>query len=55
NEDLRTACLAALNISRVTARAHAEKFSWAAATHQFLAHLQPVVHVSPIIAELGMG
>jgi glycosyltransferase involved in cell wall biosynthesis len=40
--DLREACLAALNIPRETARQHAEKFSWQAATEQFVAHLQPV-------------
>ena len=40
--DLREACLAALNIPRETAREHAEKFSWQAATEQFVAHLQPV-------------
>lgn len=40
--DLREACMAALNIPRATARAHAEKFSWKAATEQFLHHLQPV-------------
>jgi glycosyltransferase involved in cell wall biosynthesis len=40
HEDLREACLAALNIERAAARAHAEKFSWRAATEQFLSHLQ---------------
>jgi glycosyltransferase involved in cell wall biosynthesis len=40
--DLREACLAALNIPRETAREHAEKFSWQAATEQFVAHLEPV-------------
>lgn len=39
-EDLREACLAALDIDRAAARAHAEKFSWRAATEQFLSHLQ---------------
>jgi glycosyltransferase involved in cell wall biosynthesis len=34
--DLRAACLAALNIPRATARAHAETFTWANATQQFL-------------------
>jgi hypothetical protein len=41
-EDLREACLAALHIPREAARAHAERFSWRAATEQFLRHLQPV-------------
>lgn len=40
HEDLREACLAALNIDRAAARAHAEKFSWRAATEQFVGHLQ---------------
>jgi glycosyltransferase involved in cell wall biosynthesis len=34
--DLRQACLAALALPREAARAHALKFSWAAATRQFL-------------------
>jgi glycosyltransferase involved in cell wall biosynthesis len=42
DEDLREACLAALNIPRETARAHAEKFSWKVASEQFLQHLKPV-------------
>ena len=39
-EDLREACLAALDIDRSTARAHAEQYSWRAATEQFIGHLQ---------------
>ena len=39
-EDLREACLAALEINRSAARAHAEKFSWRAATEQFASHLR---------------
>ncbi|MDE2341985.1 MAG: glycosyltransferase family 1 protein [Betaproteobacteria bacterium] len=42
HEDLRQACLQALEVSRDTARAHAEKFSWRAATQQFLGHLRPM-------------
>lgn len=38
--DLKEACLAALDIDRAAARAHAEKYSWRAATEQFLSHLQ---------------
>ena len=34
--DLRRACLAALDLSREDARAHAMTFSWAAATRQFV-------------------
>lgn len=42
HEDLRVACLGALEISREAARARAEMFSWRAATLQFLNHLTPV-------------
>lgn len=42
DEDLRKACLAALDIPRAAARAHAERFSWAAAARQFADHLRPV-------------
>ena len=42
HDDLRIACLNALNISRETARAHAERFSWRAASEQFLNHLRPI-------------
>ena len=41
HEDLRTACLAALELKREDAAAHARRFSWRAATEQFLAHLHP--------------
>ena len=41
HEDLRTACLEALKLRREDAVAHARKFSWRAATEQFLAHLHP--------------
>ena len=43
HDDLRQACLAALDIDRRTARAHAEKFSWRAATEQFVGHLHPAM------------
>lgn len=46
NEDLKVAALAALNIPRERARAHAEKFSWARATEQFVEHLHPFHEVS---------
>ncbi|NLC37445.1 MAG: glycosyltransferase family 1 protein [Alcaligenaceae bacterium] len=42
NEDLRHACLQALAIPRETAAAHAQNFSWTAATQTFLSHLQPL-------------
>ena len=41
HDDLRTACLQALQLRREDAVAHARKFSWRAATEQFLAHLNP--------------
>ena len=41
HEDLKTACLRALEIGREDAAAHARKFSWRAATEQFVAHLYP--------------
>ena len=43
HNDLRHACMAALDIDRATARAHAEKFSWRAATEQFVGHLHPAM------------
>lgn len=39
HEDLQVACLAALKLDRSQARAHAERFSWRAATEQFVGHL----------------
>jgi hypothetical protein len=52
NEDLRQACIDALKIPREVARAHAEKFSWRAASEEFVRHLKPVpspnVHVTAI-------
>ncbi len=41
HENLRTACLEALKLRREDAAAHARKFSWRAATEQFLANLHP--------------
>ncbi|MBY0446913.1 MAG: glycosyltransferase family 1 protein, partial [Burkholderiales bacterium] len=41
NVDLQKACLDSLKLSREEVRKHAEKFSWAAASQQFLAHLHP--------------
>ena len=40
-DDLREACLEALKIDRGHARAWAERFSWRAASEQFVAHLHP--------------
>ena len=42
HDDLRIACMQALKIPREVARAHAEKFSWRAASEEFAAHLRPV-------------
>lgn len=39
DHDLRAACLGALTIPRDTARRHAETFTWAHATEQFLANI----------------
>jgi glycosyltransferase involved in cell wall biosynthesis len=41
HEDLRTACMNALQLKREDAAAHAQLFSWRAATEQFLSHLHP--------------
>lgn len=47
HQDLRQACLDALELKREDAVAHAQKFSWAVATNQFLNHLHPI---SPLVA-----
>jgi glycosyltransferase involved in cell wall biosynthesis len=39
DEDLRTACIKALDIDRAVARRHAERYSWRTATEQFERHL----------------
>lgn len=41
DEDLRKACLAALEIPRERARAHALRYSWAECARQFADHLRP--------------
>jgi glycosyltransferase involved in cell wall biosynthesis len=41
DEDLRSACLRALDLSRPACRAHAERHSWSASAHQFRANLVP--------------
>lgn len=41
NHDLRKACLDALLLSRDDALAHAQQYSWRAATEQFLAEIHP--------------
>ncbi len=41
DEDLRTACLACLELDRADARAYALRFSWRACTEEFVRNLQP--------------
>ncbi|GLQ20414.1 glycosyltransferase family 4 protein [Algimonas porphyrae] len=41
DDDLRTACLAALDLSRDDTRAHAENYGWDKATDIFFGHLTP--------------
>ncbi|WP_410497950.1 glycosyltransferase family 4 protein [Chitinibacter sp. S2-10] len=41
NEDLHEACMGALQLDRDEVRRFAERYSWAAATRQFVAHLNP--------------
>ena len=41
HEDLRVACLGALELKREDAVARAALFTWRAATEQFFGHLQP--------------
>ncbi len=50
--DLRRACLAALELPRAGARAHALRFSWSAATDQFLAAFEPIAR-PPLGARLN--
>ena len=40
SEDLRAACLAALEIPREAARARALEFSWGESARQFLGHIE---------------
>jgi hypothetical protein len=42
NEDLRTACLEALSLSRAACRAFALTCSWENSARQFIAHLKPI-------------
>ena len=48
DEDLRKAALHALRIDRTRCRAHAELYSWRAATVQFLALQQPLPLKAPL-------
>lgn len=49
DEDLRMACLRALKIDRAVARTHAEQFSWAKCTEEFVRYHEPMtdrVHIT---------
>jgi glycosyltransferase involved in cell wall biosynthesis len=54
-EDLQKACLDSLKISREDVRKHAEKFSWAAASQQFLTHLHPFTPTAQSELALSMA
>ena len=43
SEDLRAACLAALDVSRDACRAFALNYSWDNSARQFIGHLQQLV------------
>jgi glycosyltransferase involved in cell wall biosynthesis len=47
HEDLRTACLGALELRREDAVARASLFTWRAATEQFFSHLHPRKRTAP--------
>jgi glycosyltransferase involved in cell wall biosynthesis len=53
HEDLRTACMQALELKREDAAAHAQLFSWRAATEQFLSHLHPRQRSSRLAATMA--
>lgn len=48
DEDLYIACIEALDIPKEKARQHAERFSWPAASEQFLHNLKPIDHTRVI-------
>lgn len=51
DENLRSACMRALEIDPAVARAHAEKYSWTAATRMFASNLQ---YISPFVFAKGV-
>ena len=55
HEDLREACLQALSIDRRDARAWAERFSWHAATVEFVAHLLPAPDANTVRSTKAMA
>lgn len=52
DEDLYIACIEALDIPKEKARQHAERFSWPAASQQFLSNLKPIDHTRVIRAHI---
>jgi hypothetical protein len=50
SENLREAALAALQLDRVACREHALRYTWEAATHQFVATLTPIRDASAAAA-----
>jgi glycosyltransferase involved in cell wall biosynthesis len=42
NEDLRVACVEALQISREACRAFALRYSWESSARQFIRHVKPI-------------
>lgn len=55
NTDLREACLQALTLPRDAVRQHGEQYSWARATQQFVAALQPVTARSADMQAVSTG
>ena len=55
HEDLRTACLNALQLRREDAAAHAGKFSWRTATEQFLSYLHPRQRTGVAVGSPALG
>jgi glycosyltransferase involved in cell wall biosynthesis len=54
HEDLRTACLNALQLEREDAVAHAQRFSWRASTEQFLSYLHPKIRQPTEVLEAAL-
>lgn len=52
--DLRRACLSALKLDRHEVRRHAEQYSWALATRQFVSALQPIA-TEPQLAQTSLS
>ncbi len=52
SEDLRAAALAALNLDRLACREHALRYTWEAATRQFVESLAPMSRPAPAAREV---